>query len=160
MAVAYDDENLYVFCDAEIDLTPIPRQPETRDSREIFAVDRLEILIDAAADERQYLQFVATPGGGQLDARYRDDPFAGHFVRKLDWTADWTTETEWRKDGYRMRIVIPFDALGQVPTSGQIWRMNISAYRCAGQPKPQVHAWSTSTGAPRAAESFGTLVFD
>jgi len=160
MAVGCDDRRLYVACACTgIDVTKIPTKAQKRDARGIYQTDNVEVLIDAKADEKAYLQFVVTPAGGQADARSYYYPFVGHFWTKRDWTADWTARTARRDDGYAIELAIPFKALGATPRPGDVWRMNVIANAHAGRTKPQTSAWSSSQDPCHKTECFGTLVF-
>jgi len=161
MALAYDDENLYVtFVYSGIDVSAIPKEPHKRDARAIFTSDRLEILIDANGAEQEYLEFIVTPAGGQADSRSYYYPFAGHFQRKRDWNAEWAAQTAWRDDGYAIQAVIPFQALGAAPAPGAVWRMNLAAYDYAGGDKAQVSSWSSPEKAFHDVRCFGTVEFN
>lgn len=161
IGMGYDDEKLYVACECSgIDASKISRQKQKRDAHEIRLTDRFEVLIDANAAEKEHFRFVATPAGAQADAQSYYYPFAGHFVTKQDWNAEWTAQTLWRRDGYRIEMSIPFKVLGRVPKPGDRWRINVVWHSRPGPGGTVAQAWSSPAKCATKPEWFGTLLFE
>jgi len=159
-AVTYDDAHLHVTCDCSgMDLPQTPKAPPERDARQIYAVDRVEILLDVHGAEQEYLSFVVTPSGAQADARSYYDAFAGHFMHKRDWDAEWGAERILRDDGYTVQASIPFACLGATPEPGAAWRINILVYAYGLGDEPQRCSWSSPDKDARKPASFGTVRF-
>jgi len=159
-AATYDGAHLHVTCDCSgLEIPQVPKAPSKRDAREIYASDRVEILLDVQGAEQEYLAFVVTPFGAQADARSYFDAFLGHFAHKRDWNADWTAEAVRRDNGYTIQASIPFACLGATPQPGAAWRLSILVYAYGLGDKPQRFSWSSPDKEARRPASFGTIRF-
>ena len=164
MATAYDDKSLYVAVNYTGDVSHVKRTPPTRDARGVYQTDHVQFLIDPAGAELEYRAFVVTPAGGQADYRAHFYPFAGHFVAKRDWNAEWIARAALREDGYCIEAAIPFKALGATPRRGDVWRVNVSISAAGARGQRVTCSWSSGEAAshlPRALGTlFGTLRFE
>jgi hypothetical protein len=157
----YDETCLYVFSRCTgIDPSSIEREPPKRDSGGVTQGAHLRILLDPSSTEQSFHRFVATPAGGMADSHHAYDSFLGHFRRKTDWNAAWSTETVWQENGFVTICTIPFEALGVAPVSGSIWRMNLLGV-VDSDDSHVARVWSGDGLRSRESpESFGTLTFE
>jgi len=157
---AYDDDQLHLTCDCSgVDVSRVPSEPPKRDARDIWKADRVEILIDAAGAEQEFHAFAVTPSGAQADARSYYDAFAGHFMTKRDWDAEWGAECGLRDDGYTLRASIPFACLGGKPEPGAAWRINVLVYAHGPGKAMQRYSWASPDAGGRKAACFGVIRF-
>ncbi|MBN2291414.1 MAG: hypothetical protein JXM70_03250 [Pirellulales bacterium] len=164
MAIARDEQNLYLAYDYTGDVSNIGRDPLKRDSRAIYSNDGVQLLIDTFGDEQQYKKFAITPTGSQAEELWHYDAFAGHFIRSNKaWNAEWTAAAVIRDDGYSVEIAIPFAVLGKTPEPGDIWRMNVVSRTLVGKGIGFHSSWSSPESAfhlpRRLGVLFGTLKF-
>ncbi len=161
MATACDGTHLYAYVDCSgIDVSTVAREAQKRDSREVYAAHHVQFLVDPTGAEQEFFEFRATPAGGQWDARQYYDSFAGHFTRKTNWNAEWTTETTWREDGYTIRLAIPLETFCLTPAPGTACRANVVAQIPAGKDARRTASWSAPEAEYSQPKCFGRLVFE
>jgi len=159
VAAAFDKTHLYLAYECSGVAAPaIAREPEPRDSPDVYRGDHLQILIDPAAAEQAYLAFTATPAGGQADYRAHYYDFTGQFRRKREWSADWLVGSTRRDDGYALEFAIPFKAIGATPEAGHRWRLNLIAQSRTADGGASIRgAWSSPEKPYHLERHLGTL---
>ncbi len=156
MAMAYDEENLYLAYECtEMNISQVAQEVYERDSGEIYKSDNIQILLDREGTEQAYLGFVATPAGAQSD--YRAYIHNNQFTQQRDWQADWLAATTWQEDGYCLELAIPFAALGGAPNAGEVWRWNLVAAVRAEDGKLISASWSSAEEPFHLPRDNGTL---
>lgn len=159
-AAAYDDQHLYLALEIPPALAPAETDEALeRDDAAIFQTDNLQLLIDPTGFEQEYMQFVVTASGAQAGARSYYDSFAGHFVTKRDWNAEWTAAAASREESWLVELAIPFEALGTVPDTGDVWRLNLVVNSRGGQEKARTWSWSSPEPAFHRPKCFGAVEF-
>jgi predicted TIM-barrel fold metal-dependent hydrolase len=149
--------NRYLYLGYECPFTELTMFTPARPKQERFGLwekDVVEAFIGTdPANVKKYFEFEVAPNSEQLDLVLdlpeKDFPWSSGFEsavkvdkKQRQWTAEWR---------------IPFAALGQTPTMGTRWRLNL--YRCDYANKAFL-AWSpTGQGSFHVPEKFGTLEF-
>ena len=102
--LAYDDENLYVIFVCDSAKGELRARYTKRD--DIFADDFAGVLLDTFDDHQHAFEFFANPYGIQLDGINTEG-------QGDDWKFDtyWKSEGRVTKDGYAVRMAIPFKSL-------------------------------------------------
>lgn len=106
--VAYDDQYLYVFVDAQSDPGEVIVRTLRRDNRGIFSDDTVYVKIDPTNTRRNAYSFGVNADGAQIDILGLED--GQNFI--VEWDSVWTAETVRRSDGYSVEYRIPFAVLG------------------------------------------------
>jgi len=158
MAAAYDDENLYFA----FDCTGV--DASVHDNAGSYEPEKLQILVDAAGTEQEYLGFVVTPTGAQADFRCECFTFKGHFIQDEDWSAEWKVSAACREDGYTIEVAIPLAVFDAVPEHGVAWRFN-AVLQAPGEDGSLVTGgWASPEAPMHLPRNYGTLhgalVFD
>ena len=102
--VAYDDENLYVGCEAQDD-EPSQIRANFADRDRATADDHIVILLDPFNDRRRAFQFRLNPLGVQMDAIFADG------FEDFSWDAIWASAGRITAEGYAVEAAIPFKSL-------------------------------------------------
>jgi hypothetical protein len=161
MAVARDETHLYIFVGIDnVDTPPAAPESTGKDDPNVRKSSHVAVLIDTSGAEHSFLQFCASLSAGRWDARQYYDDFLGHFARKADWNADWTTRTISLEDSCVTKLAIPFDALGAAPEPGATWRINVITGIYHAADTPTISSWSSSERAYTHPSTFGTLTFE
>lgn len=121
--VAYDDQNLYILVDSELQNQRLPKaQNLRRDSGNIFADDFLDLKIDPFRDLRSTYAFVTNAAGAQYDALALEDGRV--YIRR--WDGIWKTKSQSRPGGFTTEYQIPLYVLGIRSTDQQVMGFNLS----------------------------------
>jgi hypothetical protein len=112
--LAYDNENLYVIFVCRSPAGELRARYTKRD--DIFADDFVGILLDTFHDRQHAFEFFANPFGIQLDGLNTEG-------QGDDWKFDtyWKSEGRIIKDGYAVRLAIPFKSLRFTSMDMQTW---------------------------------------
>ena len=129
--------------------------PMTDSFRRAQSSPHIEILLDVAGKEEQFLQFIVSPSGDRGDARWAFSPFHGRHLRHVDWQGEWEARLESVAAGplAQCRVSIPFKALGNTPMKGEQWRLAASWRAADGT----VSHWPADHR--RRPERFGVMAF-
>ena len=102
--LAYDNENLYVIFVCRSPRSELRARYTRRD--DIFADDFVGVLLDTFHDRQHAFEFFANPFGIQLDGLNTEG-------QGDDWKFDtyWKSEGRITRDGYAVRLAIPFKSL-------------------------------------------------
>jgi hypothetical protein len=116
----YDRENLYiaVMC-FDSDPTRIIGTQMSRDA-DLFADDRVEILIDSFRDRHNAFYFATNPLGALVDALIIEN---GQI--NIAWDAVWLVRTLRTEQGWSAEFAIPFKSVG-FHKGQQAWGFNVS----------------------------------
>lgn len=106
--VAYDDQYLYVFVEAESAPGEVIVRTLRRDNTGIFSDDTVYVKIDPTQTRRNAYSFGVNADGAQIDILGLED--GQSFI--IEWDSVWTAETVRRDDGYSVEYRIPFAVLG------------------------------------------------
>lgn len=106
--VAYDDEALYFFVEAEVPDEDVSVRTLRRDSFGIFDDDMVFLKIDPQLDRRTAYTLGVNADGAQIDMLVLEDGTL--FIP--EWDAVWEGETQRTKAGYTAEFRIPFAVLG------------------------------------------------
>lgn len=132
VAVLYDAENLGFFyhCyDPKVGKVMAKQVPH--DGNVIAPDDdSVEVFLSKTSGNIPYSQFMANFGGSRCEKVMRENP--------AWYNPAWTIETQKLADGWIACVVIPFQALDQTPTVGDVWGLNLCrnyrgrhmAFRC------------------------------
>lgn len=171
--VVYDDKALYFACEAKV----IPGQDylELGKDGPCWRQDCLEFMLDPSGDRQTFYHLIINPvAGSYFDARfgYVTDPLHPLY-RESDkaWDGKWSFTTNVEGDTWRSFVTIPFETLGEKPTSGTNWTMNVGmeAYTPLpkdfvghGEKKLELLLWSPNmeTMKFQEPEIFGDVVFE
>ncbi|MBN2310223.1 MAG: hypothetical protein JXR94_14710, partial [Candidatus Hydrogenedentes bacterium] len=161
VGVARDATRLHVVCVCSgAGFVADGPEAEPHDSAAVRSADTVEVMIDTAAAEQAYRQFIASKAGGKADALWRFEAFAGHHTPKRDWNPDWDTRTTRLDDGFRVEMQIPFEALGASPVPGAAWRINVVARLRTGRERPATWSWASAEADFGHPRQFGVLAFE
>ena len=150
--VAYDDQNLYVFIDAQSRPGDVTVRTLRRDNTGIFADDTVYVKIDPTYTRRNAYSFGVNADGAQIDTLGLED--GRDFI--LEWDSVWTAETVRREDGYTVEYRIPFAVLGI--KSADVATMGLDFSRDVPSDN-STYDWRlfVPPRSPMAASQFGTL---
>jgi alpha-galactosidase len=122
--------------------------------------DVCELFIAPDASEpRHYFEFEAAPTGEWLDLAIHQ----GEEERQTDWEfrSGMTVAARVLPDQITIAMRVPWEALGHIPRTGELWRANLT--RCVGAGERRGYlAWQpTYTEQPNfhAPEVFGQIIF-
>lgn len=147
--VAYDEEALYIAVQAfGPEMGALRAECKTRDGRELFQDDVVEVFLDPAHDRFHYLQFACNPLGTRFDLQ---GDAAGSSP---EWNGLWEVAVGRAADRWRVEMRLPFATLGLKRGTGQVWGLNICRERPAG---PENSSWAPTTGTFGTPASFGEL---
>lgn len=112
--LAYDMENLYVIFVCRSPSRELRARYTKRD--DIFADDFVGVLLDTFHDRQHAFEFFVNPYGIQLDGLNTEG-------QGDDWKFDtyWNSEGRLTKDGYAVRMSIPFKSLRFTSMDMQTW---------------------------------------
>jgi hypothetical protein len=112
--LAYDAENLYVLFVCRSSTRELRARYTKRD--DIFADDFVGVLLDTFHDRQHAFEFFVNPYGIQLDGINTEG-------QGDDWKFDtyWKSEGRLTKDGYAVRMTIPFKSLRFTSMDMQTW---------------------------------------
>ena len=112
--LAYDAENLYVIFVCQSAPGELRARYTKRD--DIFADDFIGVLLDTFDDRQHAFEFFVNPYGIQLDGLNTEG-------QGDDWKFDtyWKSEGRITKDGYAVRMAIPFKSLRFTSMDMQTW---------------------------------------
>jgi len=112
--LAYDNENLYVIFVCRSPAGELRARYTKRD--DIFADDFVGVLLDTFHDRQHAFEFFANPFGIQLDGLNTEG-------QGDDWKFDtyWKSEGRVTKEGYAVRLAIPFKSLRFTSMDMQTW---------------------------------------
>ena len=112
--LSYDAENLYVVFVCRSPVRELRARYTKRD--DIFADDFVGVLLDTFHDRQHAFEFFVNPYGIQLDGLNTEG-------QGDDWKFDtyWKSEGRLTKDGYAVRMVIPFKSLRFTSMDMQTW---------------------------------------
>lgn len=150
--VAYDDQYLYVFVEAESTPGEVIVRTLRRDNTGIFSDDTVYVKIDPTRTRRNAYSFGVNADGAQIDILGLED--GQNFI--IEWDSVWTAETTRRDDGYSVEYRIPFAVLGiksaDVATMGLDFSRDVPADNAT-------YDWRlfVPPRSPMAASQFGTL---
>ena len=110
---------LHIVCEGES-----PKQKRlSRDSRDVYRRDHLELFLDPTIDSPDYCQFVVDSAGTVRDVWVgtAEDP-----ARRKNWDSDCEVATVHGTNGWQVEIRIPFASFAvPVPLAGTAWRLKI-----------------------------------
>ena len=117
--LSYDDENLYVIFVCKSNPGDLRARYTKRD--DVFADDIVGVLIDTFHDRQHAFEFFANPYGIQLDGINTEG-------QGDDWKFDtyWKSEGRVNKDGFAVRMSIPFKSLRFTSMDMQTWGFALS----------------------------------
>jgi len=128
----------------------------------VFADDCVEIFLDSANDEFNFLQLALSASGAQFDMRCAGDNHAGvnvfgvdydrKKVRDAAWNGDWTVKTSRHADRWEAEVRLPFKTVGR---ASDLWGMNFCRNRRAGE--AETSAWQ-AIGSFHQPASFGKVL--
>jgi len=112
--LAYDNENLYVIFVCRSPAGELRARYTKRD--DIFADDFVGVLLDTFHDRQHAFEFFTNPFGIQLDGLNTEG-------QGDDWKFDtyWKSEGRVTKEGYAVRLAIPFKSLRFTSMDMQTW---------------------------------------
>ncbi|MCP4644368.1 MAG: hypothetical protein GY851_28250 [bacterium] len=158
ITIVRDPDNLYLVIDRSgLDPGKVDRTATERDSSATLRGEFAQLLVDVEGREEAFLQFVATPAGGQYDASWAYAPFMGHHSRNTKWNGEWTTETVWFDDGYRILMTVPLKTLGAAKAEQGYWRACI---RVQGMSGGEAVSYVWPEGCGRDPKEFGMIALD
>lgn len=121
--LAFDDDNLYVFCDAaDPDPSGIRAFLTPRD--EVEGQDRIGVILDPFNDNRRAFEFVVTPLGVQADGVF--DQQQGRV--DSSWDAIWRSAGRITDAGYSVEAALPFKSL-RFPRAATVQTWGFYAWR-------------------------------
>jgi hypothetical protein len=153
----YDDDNLYVFIQAED--TDV-HSPYTEHGEPLWKADVVELFIDADKTGRGYVELQVNPNNAQFDAWF---PQRRGGPTDTDWTAGMTSAvvvhgtTDVRDDtdrGWDVEIAIPLAAVkgrdeamkvNIPPRVGDTWRLNVVRVELPRKGKLSASSWNPIT---------------
>lgn len=118
--VLYDDNSLYlgITCD-EPRMDKLVPLAHSRDAKEIFGSEAVEVFVDPTHDHSHYFQFGINAAGSLFDGRGNDPYWNSKAVAKT--TLD---ETSWT-----LELAIPWEDLGVQPRQGRVIGFNVDRDR-------------------------------
>ncbi len=120
--VAYDDQNLYVFIDAQSEPGEVIVRTLRRDNTGIFSDDTVYVKLDPTHNRSSGYSFGVNADGAQIDIIGLQD--GRDFI--VEWDAVWAAETVRREDGYSVEYRIPFAVLGIKSADAATMGLNFS----------------------------------
>jgi hypothetical protein len=115
----------------------------------VFSDDCVEIFISPSGSEEEYYHFVANALGARYDEKVKDP----------SWAADWSVAAGSGEHCWTLAIAIPFSALGEGPSRGAVWWINVSRQRHAAG-ELELSSWSDTRENFHDVSRFGRLIFD
>lgn len=117
VSLAWDTKGLYIAFHCK---ESQPERINTDSSKDVWAVDSVEMFIDADRDRQQYQHFVMDASGRQFHESGTGEGSSFDRTTKLDWKAA-TSRTD---DGWAAEVFIPAGSIGMRPEQGAALRAN------------------------------------
>lgn len=160
--LCHDAEAFYVgFRCHEPGMDQLKTSAKERDGG-VFSDDSVEIFVDSANDEFNFLQLAFNAAGTQYDMRCAGDNYAGvnvfgvdydrKKVRDAGWNGDWTVKTSRHADRWEAEVRLPFKTVGR---ASDLWGMNFCRNRRAGE--SETSAWQ-AIGSFHQPAQFGKVL--
>ena len=118
--LACDGSHVYVAMNC---LDPDPKNIKAdvkTHGEEVFADDRVEVMIDPGRTKDRYFQFVVAAGGGTFDVART----GGGVYEDDDWKGDWSAATSVNPDGWSVELAVPYYTLQITENPGKTWGVN------------------------------------
>jgi len=149
LKLAYDDEFLYVACQAQqepgVDYTATPG-PRPRDA-ELSGRDRVELLLDIDRDYVSYYRLSIDHRGWTQEDCWGD----------RSWNPTWFVAAAADGTTWTIEAAIPLDQLtGRYPRAGDVWALGLQRL----VPGVGFQSWNTPASPEIVPEGFGYLVFE
>lgn len=143
--ITYGKEDLYVvFENYEPNMSKTKRLSTTKDSRNIFEDDSVEIYLKVPG-VNQYYNFAVNMNNAQFDQR----------INRSDWNGTWTSGVKIFEDKWVAEFKIPFKDIEFLPVYGDSIRANFVRNR--PQEVDPVSQWSPTYNGSHTPSRFGTI---
>ena len=145
----WDDQNLYLLFEGQAIKPELRKKEISGNDVKVWLGDCFEFFVDPGKTRKDYCHFAGNVSRGKYDAKFVN------AIKDTAYNSTWQVKSAIGNEKWSAEVIIPFDALGIVPKTGDVWGFNGGRENCHMK---EVTSWVPLENFHQPGK-FGSLVF-